>query len=135
MINQGAVVGGDGVHRRDHAHADRLAAPGRDRRYSVSDRGWELFDQLGIVVPAGSRRLTGYCVDWTEQRHHLAGAVGAALLGRFEQLDWLTRGARGNPRALEITAAGEQGFARHFAIDTTVLGGSHVSAAPESRAT
>ncbi|HZZ50450.1 MAG TPA: helix-turn-helix domain-containing protein [Pseudonocardia sp.] len=124
LISQGAVVGGDGVHHRDQAHTDRLAAPGRDLRYRVSDRGWELLDRLGVVVPTGHRRLTGYCVDWTEQRHHLAGALGAALLDRFEGLGWLIRGARGAPRALAITEAGEQGFARHFAIDTAEVGAS-----------
>ncbi len=31
------------------------------------------------------------CLDWSERRHHLAGALGAALLQRFMELGWARR--------------------------------------------
>jgi hypothetical protein len=31
--------------------------------------------------------LIRYCVDWTEQRHHLAGSLGAALAARLFGLE------------------------------------------------
>ncbi|CAL99438.1 ArsR family transcriptional regulator [Saccharopolyspora erythraea NRRL 2338] len=121
LLEAGAVVGGDGRHDPRVARLDRLSAPGRDLDYRLTDAGWELFSRLGVVVPSGRRRLTAYCVDWTEQRHHLAGAAGSALLTRFEELDWVRRGAKGAPRALGVTDAGRLGFAEHFAIDTEAL--------------
>jgi DNA-binding transcriptional ArsR family regulator len=122
LLRAAAIAGGDGVHRLDQARKDRLAAPGRDVRYEVTSRGWELFEQLGVTLRPGGRRRVAYCVDWTEQRHHLAGAAGAGLFARFEELAWVARGARGAPRALEVTDAGQDGFSRHFGIDTTTLG-------------
>lgn len=122
LLERDAVVGSDGLHHPGRAKQDRLSAPGRDHDYRLTDTGWELFAHLRVVVPEGQRRrLVGYCVDWTEQRHHLAGAAGTALLTRFEQLEWIQRGVRGVPRALGITEAGQRGFAEHFGIDTATL--------------
>ena len=121
LLEQSALSGGDGRHHPGGDGADRLAGCGRDVTYEVTEAGWALFERLGVEVPRGRRRLTGYCVDWTEQRHHLAGAVGAALRTRFEQLGWLRPGAKGHRRALGITPAGERGFAAEFGIDTTRL--------------
>jgi DNA-binding transcriptional ArsR family regulator len=114
LVRRKALVGGDGRHHADSA--DRLAAPGRAHDYRLTDRGRELFEELGVVVKPGRRRLVGYCVDWTEQRHHLAGAAGAALLDRVEELGWVRRGPK---RALKITDAGREGFNRHFGLSAT----------------
>jgi len=54
------------------------------------------------------RPLVRTCVDWTEQRPHLAGALGAALLARCRAADWVTGGAY--PRTLTITRAGLRAF-------------------------
>jgi hypothetical protein len=115
LLAQGAVRGGDGTHQPERARQDRLSARGKDIDYQFTDAGWALFDRLHIVVPPTRRPLVGYCVDWTEQRHHLAGAIGAALLTRFEELDWVRRDDR-KPRALRITDAGWRGFAEYFDI-------------------
>jgi len=32
------------------------------------------------------------CVDWTQRRPHLAGALPALLTRRFLELGWVTRG-------------------------------------------
>jgi hypothetical protein len=89
---------------------------------TLTSRRW------GAVIPEGRhRRLVGYCVDWTEQRHHLAGAAGAALLVRVEQLGWIRRGMRGALRALDITKAGQRGFAEFLGIDTAALAASGVA--------
>ena len=54
------------------------------------------------------------CLDWSERRPHIAGAVGAALLGRVLDLAWVER--RRDSRALTITAAGREGFAESFGV-------------------
>lgn len=53
------------------------------------------------------------CLDWSMRRHHLGGALGAALLKRFQELRWLTR--IGDSRALRFTPSGEAAFHRAFA--------------------
>jgi DNA-binding transcriptional ArsR family regulator len=107
LIASGAVAGGDGVHRLDRARGDRLSAPGRDVDYRLTPRGEETLARLGVaVVPAGSPLR--YCVDWTEQAHHLAGPLGRALAGRLLELGWIRRAERG--RAVHVTDAGQRGL-------------------------
>jgi hypothetical protein len=116
LLDQGAVTGGDGRHPRQ-ASADRLSGPGRDVRYALTRTGRSLFADLGVVLPAGRRQEVGYCVDWTEQRHHLAGAAGAGLCARLEGLAWIRHGWKGVPRALEVTDRGRRGLADCFGIE------------------
>jgi DNA-binding transcriptional ArsR family regulator len=111
LIAAGAVRGGDGRHRLDGDGADRLSAPGRDVDYRLTSRGARLLTDLGVELEdAGPDGLAlRYCVDWTEQAHHLSGAVGRSLATRLLDLNWLRRAERG--RALHVTAAGRRGLA------------------------
>jgi DNA-binding transcriptional ArsR family regulator len=115
LLQNRALTGGDGLHHPEDAGRDHLAAPGRDIDYQLTDAGRRLFADLGVRIPEGRRREVAYCVDWTEQRHHLAGAAGAALLTRFDELGWVVRKHR---RALAITDEGRAGFSRYLGIDT-----------------
>lgn len=121
LLERGALTGGDGRHDPARDTADQLSKPGRHLDYRLTDRGWALLDELGVTLPEGRRQSVGYCIDWTEQRHHLGGALGAGLLARFEDLAWLRRGERRIPRAVGITDAGRDGFHRLLAIDTEHL--------------
>lgn len=58
------------------------------------------------------RRFVGECLDWTQRRSHLNGAVGAALTARFFELGWIERGKR--RRAVRVTPAGADGLAATF---------------------
>src|SRR3954465_15706156 len=111
LLERGVLAGGDGRHHPETAEADRLSAPGHDVDYRVTPEGERfLAERLGIDVTElgrGRRPLVRYCLDWTEQRHHLAGALGAAIAGRLGALDWLRRGKVS--RALAITPAGRGG--------------------------
>jgi len=77
-------------------------SPGEAYELTVSGRA--LLADLGVGVPRGSRPAVRHCVDWSEQRHHLAGSLGAALLARMIELAWLERAERG--RALTLTDRG-----------------------------
>lgn len=60
----------------------------------LTPAGAALLAQLGVeTAPVqGSRRpVCRACLDWSERRDHLAGALGAALLDKFETLDWARR--------------------------------------------
>ena len=124
LLDRGALTGGDGRHDPEHTDRDRLSAPGADRHYELTDDGRTLLEELAVTIPAGRRRTVAYCVDWTEQRHHLGGAIGAALLTRFDDLGWLRRADR-QPRAVGITDAGRSGFAAVLGIDTDALAVEH----------
>ncbi|MGH7697682.1 MAG: ArsR/SmtB family transcription factor [Candidatus Dormibacteria bacterium] len=95
---------------------DRLSAPGWDCDYRVTEAGRTWMDELGVKVPVGTGRpLIRYCVDWSEQRHHLAGALGAALLVRLTELGWLRRSP--TSRAVHVTDAGRCGLATSFGVE------------------
>ena len=52
------------------------------------------------------------CLDWSERRPHLAGAVGAALARQLFALGWIER--MRDTRALRITPVGRQGLQKSF---------------------
>lgn len=74
------------------------------------------FDSAG----AGRRVFCRPCLDWTERRYHLAGAVGAALCAHCLTQGWVAR-AR-DTRALAITPEGRRAFSATFGIDTERMG-------------
>jgi len=59
------------------------------------------------------------CLDWTERRPHIAGAVGAALTKRYFDLGWTER--MKHSRAVIITALGKRGFLETFGIDEAAM--------------
>jgi DNA-binding transcriptional ArsR family regulator len=90
------------------------------RRYVV------LVDGGGEVAPPGERFLVGLgvdlpkargakrhycrgCIDWTERRHHISGAVGAALADAFLARRLVVRVP--DSRALSITPLGRKTLA------------------------
>ena len=90
-----------------------------------------LTDDGGMVTRAGEKFLAGFgislqdaregrrtfcrpCLDWSERRPHLAGALGAALADRCFDLGWIARIRYS--RALKISAKGERGFMDAFGI-------------------
>ncbi|MEO8133333.1 MAG: helix-turn-helix domain-containing protein [Betaproteobacteria bacterium] len=72
---------------------------------------------FGIDIGAladGRRPLCLACLDWSVRRHHLAGALGAALLDRYLQLGW-TRRAKGS-RVLSFSPVGEGALRKQFRL-------------------
>ncbi|WP_186137791.1 ArsR/SmtB family transcription factor [Burkholderia gladioli] len=54
------------------------------------------------------RRFACTCLDWSERRAHLAGALGAALLDAWLAQHWIE--PAGKPRVLRITPDGQRRF-------------------------
>jgi hypothetical protein len=116
LLSEAALEGGDGRFDAARSTRDRLSAPGWDVAYVLSDKGRDHLESLGIdCSQAGRRPLVRYCIDWSEQRHHLAGALGARLLQRLEELKWIKR--RPATRALTITDAGARDMGSCFGFD------------------
>jgi len=64
------------------------------------------------VLAQGRRTLCRACLDWSARRHHLAGALGAALLNRCFEHGWALR-AKGS-RIVSFTPAGERSLREQF---------------------
>lgn len=54
------------------------------------------------------RAFAPQCLDWSERRHHVAGALGAALTARLFDLGWITRFP--TCRAVRLTPSGRAGL-------------------------
>src|SRR5947207_14103627 len=81
----------------------------------VTSAGEAFFAKFGIDLSASrqSRRVfCRPCLDWSERRAHLAGAVGAALANRLMELRWIAR--KRDTRALTITPSGWSNIERNF---------------------
>jgi DNA-binding transcriptional ArsR family regulator len=115
LLDRDVLVGGDGRYDQDRDSHDALSSPGHDIRYELTDTGRDFLDGIGVELPTGRRPLVRYCVDWTEQRHHLAGGLGRALFDRFLSAGWVKRVPRG--RALTVTHGGRTALADVFGID------------------
>jgi DNA-binding transcriptional ArsR family regulator len=97
----------------------------RDRLISGGDDGWALtaagqrrLDAFGLDVEAlGTRRRTLIrpCLDWTERRPHVAGALGACIAERILELGWVER--LPGTRALLVTPDGVRGLRAEFAVE------------------
>jgi DNA-binding transcriptional ArsR family regulator len=114
FLERGHLTGGDGCFHPEHAVDDRLSAYGHDIDYRLTPTGQAFLTEFGARVPS-RRPVVRYCVDWSEQHHHLSGAVGRALLDRLVALDWIRRAPA--TRAVHVTPAGAQGLCDVLGVD------------------
>jgi DNA-binding transcriptional ArsR family regulator len=99
----------------DMLERERLVRDGGDDAiWEVTPRGRTFFAEaaeIDVASLAGARRpLARRCLDWTERRPHLAGALGAAVLDRLLARRWLAGAGEG--RGLRVTARGERELER-----------------------
>ena len=82
---------------------------GDDGNYRLSVAGEIGMAALGVDTAALAgqrRRFACACLDWSERRFHLGGALGAAVLQLALRQGWAEREL--DSRALKVTAAGQQ---------------------------
>jgi len=113
----------DAMLSRGLLAADR--SPGRTSRavstgtrFTVTAAGTAALASFGVdllEVRRSRRTFAGECIDWTQRRGHLNGALGAAIAARLFELGWITPGPR--RRSVLVTAAGTQGLADTFGLD------------------
>jgi DNA-binding transcriptional ArsR family regulator len=94
---------------------DGLRTGGYYAAQDLTGAGERLLTGLGVDV-AGARRsrrrFATECLDWTERRSHLGGALGAAVTEALFARGWYRRGAV--PRAVVLTEAGREGLSELF---------------------
>ncbi len=91
-----------------------MRAEGRDFR--ITRLGETSLAALGVDLAKtrdSRRAFARACVDLTQRRPHLGGALGAALLDLYVTQGWVLRSGRS--RAVSITPKGSAAFSREFA--------------------
>jgi DNA-binding transcriptional ArsR family regulator len=105
------LAGQAGVGLADGLLEARVVTLG-DGAFQITRRGADRLGDLGLDVEAilGARRATARaCIDWSERRPHIGGALGAALLAELLQRGWVTR-PEPRKRVLRVTDEGRAGL-------------------------
>jgi hypothetical protein len=92
-------------------------ANGEGNAYEVTAAGTKAFETLGVDLAATRtlrRRFACSCLDWSERKPHLGGALGAAVLKVALKRKWLTRDP--DSRALGITRLGRREMLARFGL-------------------
>jgi DNA-binding transcriptional ArsR family regulator len=116
------LAGETGVALADALLARRLLEPGNGG-FAITPAGEDELGHFGLDVAAirAARRATARpCLDWSERRPHVAGALGAALLRELLERRWLRR--RTDGRALTLTREGAAGLASTFGVSLATIG-------------
>ena len=103
------------------ALADALQTKGwltaTEMDYEVTTKGEAALTAFGLDLTAlrkQRRHFARPCLDWTERRHHVAGALGAAFMAQLLERRWLKKDPKG--RVLHLTRAGQEGLERVLGV-------------------
>ncbi|HEV2387197.1 MAG TPA: helix-turn-helix domain-containing protein [Candidatus Acidoferrales bacterium] len=91
---------------------------GGGKSYHLTPAGAKALEGLGIDIEATQklrRRFAYRCVDWSERRPHVGGALGAALLGVALKRNWVVQEL--DSRALALTSAGRREMRARFGLE------------------
>jgi DNA-binding transcriptional ArsR family regulator len=109
---------GVSLHDRFHALGWLSAdATGGDSEYGLTPAGKKAYESLGINIEATQtlrRQFACACLDWSERRPHVGGALGAALLRVALRKKWVTQDL--DSRALKVTSPGRREMRTRFGL-------------------
>ena len=108
---------GVSLHDRLRALGWLSNASGAGNSYEIAPKGEKGLASLGFDVEAARklrRRFAYACVDWSERRPHLGGAIGAALLSIALKRKWVIQDL--DSRALGVTQAGRREMLARFGL-------------------
>jgi DNA-binding transcriptional ArsR family regulator len=114
------IAGAIGVSLRDRFAALgwlTISSTGEEETYELTPRGESSLSVLGVNVEAARglrRRFAFGCLDWTERRYHLGGALGAVLLQFARRKKWLRQDL--DSRALQVTDLGRRELLNRFGV-------------------
>lgn len=88
-----------------------------ENAYDLTAKGVKAFGSLGIDIESTRklrRRFACPCLDWTERRPHIGGALGAALLSVAKKRKWVLQDL--DSRALIVTKNGRREMLTYFGL-------------------
>jgi DNA-binding transcriptional ArsR family regulator len=113
-----AGIVGVSLHDRFKALAwFSAASKDNDNAYDLTVGGRRAFEALGIDIAATRalrRRFACACLDWSERRPHIGGALGAALLNVALKRKWVIQYL--DSRALDVTSLGRREMLTRFGV-------------------
>ncbi|MCY8072624.1 ArsR/SmtB family transcription factor [Bacillus inaquosorum] len=86
-----------------------------DLNFEVTSEGSLFFSNFGINEEQQRNKRRAFarcCLDWSERQHHIAGALGNALLVRMLEEKWIVRMPK--TRAIKITQSGKTAFEKYL---------------------
>jgi DNA-binding transcriptional ArsR family regulator len=89
----------------------------RDDAYDLTAAGAKVVEALGADVGQARsqrRRFAYACLDWSERKPHIGGALGAVLLKVALKRKWLVQDL--DSRALSVTSRGRREMSNHFGV-------------------
>ncbi len=95
---------------------------GEGAAYDITATGAKHLEALGIDVAEARtlrRRFAYGCLDWSERRPHIGGAIGAALLKLLLRKNWVSQ--HFDSRALSLTSAGRRELHARFGLPRELL--------------
>jgi DNA-binding transcriptional ArsR family regulator len=108
---------GVALHDRFKAHGWLSGGSGAGTAYDLTAEGIKAFAGLGIDIEGTRtlrRRFAYACVDWSERRPHVGGALGAALLNVALKRRWVQPDL--DTRALSVTSVGRREMLARFGV-------------------
>jgi DNA-binding transcriptional ArsR family regulator len=124
LLERDVLVGGDGRYDPQRHRHDALSSPGRAVDYELTESGRAFLVDVGIELPSSRRPVVRYCIDWTEQRHHLSGGLGRGVMDRFVSAGWVKRASRGRGHSHRTRPHRARRLLRHR-LDGLTTGGLH----------
>ena len=110
------MAGAAGVALHDRLHAQGWLSGLASGSYELTPDGAIALESLGVEVDAvrrSRRRFACACLDWSERRPHLGGALGAAWLQLSLRRGWVRQELDG--RALTLTPKAQREMPELFA--------------------
>ena len=107
-----------GLIEKDQRSSRTIGGDPPASRFEVTGAGARTLGSFGVnisEVRRSRRHFAGECIDWTQRRGHLNGALAAAVTARLFDLGWIEHGPR--RRSVRITAAGGVGLADTFGLE------------------
>jgi DNA-binding transcriptional ArsR family regulator len=114
------MAGTAGVSLHDRFKALRWLLAGSNdsnNAYDLTSDGTKAFEALGIDIQAMRmlrRRFACACLDWSERRPHVGGALGAAFLRVALERKWVVQDL--DSRALGVTSLGRREMLTRFGL-------------------
>jgi hypothetical protein len=120
LVDRGALVATDGTADTRRRADDPLSSALPRHPYETGPAFVSTLEALGVDAASllddhARRPLLRICLDWTEQRHHVGGRLGAAVLDASVGQGWVER--RRGYRAVTLTEPGRRALQERLGLD------------------